>query len=160
MKSQWPTVVGPVVSQTQAQAHVQARAQAHLAYPIVKTHLGVVYTSDTNGLNESMVCDKGMSGLGGTSTVLGVAAMEPMVVPEAPVVVSEASTVAPEALTVVSEDPVRVESISCPILEVLAPVSVDSHSDRVAVRQIGEDRRHKVDLPVLGSSKEWRWVHT
>ena len=53
VKSQWPMVVGPVVSQTQA----QAQAQAHLAFSIVKTHLEAVYTSDPNGLNESLVFD-------------------------------------------------------------------------------------------------------
>ena len=116
----------------QAHAHVQARAQAHLAYLFVKTHLEA--TSDPNGLNESLVCDKGMSGSGGTSTALGVAAMEPMVVSEVSVVVPEAPMVAPEASTVVSEVPLRAESIFRPVPEVLAPVSVASHSDRVVVR--------------------------
>ena len=57
---------------------------------------------------------------------------------------------APEASTVVSEVPLRAESISCPVPEVLAPVSMASHSDRVAVRQIGEDQRQKVDLTSPG----------
>ena len=65
-------------------------------------------------------------------------------------VVSEALMVAPEARTMVFEDPRRAESLSCPIPEVLAPISVASHSDRVAVRQIGEDRWHKVDLTSPG----------
>ena len=69
----------------------------------------------------------------------GVAAMEPMVVSEDP--------------TVVPEAPMRAESLSCPVLKVLAPISVASHFDWVVVRQIGEDPRHKVDLNSLGQLK-------
>ena len=87
-----------------------------------------------------------MSGSGGTSTEPGVAAVESMVVPEVLMEVLVALTVAPEASTVVFEAPMRAKSLSCPIPKVHAPISVASHSDQVAVRQIKEDPRHKVGL--------------
>ena len=76
-----------------------------------------------------MVCNKGMSGLGGTLTEPGVVVVESMVVSEVLTKVLVAPTVAPKAPTVVPEALMRAKSLSCPVLEVLAPISVASHSD-------------------------------
>ena len=75
-----------------------------------------------------------MSGSGGTSTEAGVAVVESTVVLEASTMLLEAPTVAPEAPTVVPKAPMKAESLSFLVSEVLTPISMASHSDRVAVR--------------------------
>ena len=94
-KPQKPIIVGPVVNQTQA--------QAHLANPIEKTHSEAVINSYLNGLNERMFCVQGMSGSGETAREPGAVAKSLMVVPAAPM---------------------RAKLHSCLVTKLLAPILV------------------------------------